>query len=91
MLTLSVTGRAGLPSTSATVVLNVTAVNATAAGYATVYPWAADTECVEPELRDRATIANTVITTTGTGGPACLYTSASVHLIVDVSGYIPRT
>lgn len=36
-----------------------------------------------------ATIPNTVLATVGMA--VCLDTSASVHLIVDVFGYVPRT
>lgn len=35
------------------------------------------------------TIANTVVTSVGTNGRICVFTSAATHLLADLSGYFP--
>jgi len=87
---LQVTGRGGVAPVAAAVVLNVTVTGATADGYVTVYP------CGSPlpnasnlNFRTGDTIPNLVAAEVGVGGKVCLYTSATTHLIVDVTGYYP--
>jgi hypothetical protein len=70
--------------------LNITAVGASADGFATVFP------CGSPQpnasnLNYRAgrTQANAVITKLGTGGEVCVYVSSATQLIVDVNGSFP--
>lgn len=89
---LQVTGRHGVPSDAAAVVLNITATAALGDGFATVYPCGAP----QPNASNLNfvagdTIPNLVITQLGTGGKVCLFTSADTHLIADVNGYYPAT
>ncbi|MCU1364543.1 MAG: sorting protein [Ilumatobacteraceae bacterium] len=87
---LQILGRAGVPSTNvASVVLNVTAAQATAPGYVTVWP----------SLQDRPTasnlnvtapgqnIANLVTVRVGANGKVAMYTQSGTHFVVDVAGY----
>ena len=84
---LTIGGRAGIPTTATSATLNVTAVNPTAPGFITVFP------CGQPQpttsnlnYTTGDTIPNAVLTSIGTAGTICLYTSATTHLIVDASG-----
>jgi hypothetical protein len=87
---VAVAGRAGVPSDVEGVVLNVTAVNARAPGYMTVFP-CGSTPPDASNLNYAAgqTIPNSVIAKMGAGGNVCVYTSAQVDLLVDVNGSLP--
>ena len=85
---LVVAGRAGVPGTAASVVLNVTAVDATAAGFVTVWP------CGTPQplasnlnFAAGQTVPNSVIAKAGTDGKVCLFSSQAINAVVDVAGY----
>ncbi len=87
-LELPIAGRAGVPATAGSVVLNVTVVDPTAAGFVTVYPCGV-TQPTASNLNFVAgqTIPNAVVTKVGAGGKICLYTNAPTGMIVDVAGY----
>ncbi|HRE02279.1 MAG TPA: hypothetical protein PLV68_13330, partial [Ilumatobacteraceae bacterium] len=88
-INLHVAGRAGIPVGVETVVINVTAVNATAPSYVTVWPagtdrpWASNLNTV-PGLIS----TNLVVARVSAAGDIALFNSAGmVDLIVDVVGY----
>lgn len=89
-LQLLVAGRAGVDAAADVAVLNVTAVNAAGKGFLTIHP------CDQPRpdasnlnfVADQV-IANAVFAKLDGGGRTCIYTSADVHLIVDVTGSMP--
>lgn len=90
--TVQVTGRGGVPASSvAAVVLNVTAVRATAAAYVTVFP-AGETR---PNASNLNVVAgdvspNLVVVKVGGSGGVSLYLSTgSADLLADVAGYYP--
>jgi predicted outer membrane repeat protein len=88
---LQITGRLGIPSDATAVVLNVTAVNATAAGFVTVFPCGTTQPTVSNlNLTAGQTVPNAVITKIGASGKICLYTNVATHLLVDVNGYYPN-
>lgn len=77
-----------VPSTSPAVVLNVTAANATADGFVTVYPCdAARPDASNLNFRAGQAIPNLVITRVANDATVCLYSSAAVDLIADVNGW----
>jgi hypothetical protein len=85
---LPIAGRAGVPSSAATVVLNVTAVNPGGGGFVTVFP------CGQPlpqasNLNYQAgdVVPNAVLAKVGAGGKVCFYSYAETDLLVDVGGY----
>jgi hypothetical protein len=87
---LDVSDRAGIPGDADAVVLNLTVTEPQAIGFATVFP------CGQPvpnasSLNYQAgqTVANAVVAKLGTGGDVCIFTLATAHYIVDVSGYFP--
>jgi Peptidase family M23 len=84
--TLPVAGRAGVAVGAKTVVLNVTVTGPATDGYVTVFP------CDSPRpvtsslnFKSGQTIANAVVSKVGAAGTLCIYTSASTHLLTDVS------
>jgi hypothetical protein len=85
---VQVAGRAGVPHTATTALLNVTVVGAHADGYATVFgcatnaPTASNLNYVTG--RD---IPNNTITQLSPSGSVCIFTYATGHLLVDVGGY----
>ncbi|MFT3855378.1 MAG: hypothetical protein QM733_21995 [Ilumatobacteraceae bacterium] len=86
--TLQVVGRAGVPTGTGAVMLNVTAVDAVAPGYVTVFP------CGQPRpnssnlnyTRGR-TVAAAVLAKLAPDGSVCLFTLGATHLVVDVQGW----
>ena len=86
---LPVAGQGGVPVGATGVVLNVTAVNPTAAGFLTVFP-AGVTMPTASSLNFKAgqVVANQVTVPLGTGGAISIYNSAgSTDVVVDVAGY----
>lgn len=74
------------------VVLNVTGIDATAAGFVTAWP------CGTPRptasnlnLVGGATTPNLVIVRVGAAASVCLFTQSGAHLAVDISGSFPPT
>ncbi len=87
VLELDVAGRGGTPGRLSAVALNLTVTEASGPGYATLYPCGADRpEASTINFAAGSTIANGVIAPAGRDGRVCIYTSASTHVIVDVSG-----
>ena len=87
---LQVTGRGGVPATNvAAVVLNVTAANAIAPGFVTVWP----TSQPQPQASNLnittvgQNIANLVTVRVGAGGLVSLFSQSGTDLVVDVAGY----
>jgi transcriptional regulator of met regulon len=85
---LPIAGRAGVPLSAATVVLNVTAVGPSGGGFVTVFP------CGQPlpqasHLNYQAgdVVPNAVLAKVGAGGKVCFYSYAETDLLVDVGGY----
>lgn len=90
ILELPVGGRAGVPLDATSAVLNVTAVDAASAGFVTVFPCGAPQPTASNlNVVVGQTVPNLVVAKLGTGARICLFTQASVHLVVDVSGYFP--
>ncbi|MER7514962.1 hypothetical protein [Streptomyces sp. NPDC126499] len=89
-VTLQVAGRPGLPATGVSaVVMNVTAVAPTAAGYVSVFP-AGTTRPTTSNLNFKAgqTIPNLVVVPVSADGKVSFYNhSGAVDLLADVSGY----
>ncbi len=88
-VTVNVDGTARqVPDDAAAVALNVTMVEARAAGFATVWPCGTPMpEASNVNFGRGATAANGVIAPIGADGSVCIYTSADAHLIVDISGW----
>jgi peptidoglycan hydrolase-like protein with peptidoglycan-binding domain len=87
--TLSVNGTPQqVPADASAVALNVTMVEARAAGFATVWPCGAPMpDASNVNFGRGGTAANGVIAPIGADGSVCVYTSADAHLIVDIAGW----
>ncbi|MEO6122745.1 MAG: right-handed parallel beta-helix repeat-containing protein [Ilumatobacteraceae bacterium] len=87
---LTVTGTPGVPATGVVaVVLNVTATEATAPGFVTVYPAGSNQPTASNLNLEFAgqTIPNLVTVRVGTAGQIALFTQSGTHLIADIAGY----
>ena len=89
-LELQISGRAGIAVSAPAVVLNVTVVGSQGPGFLTVYP------CDKPlplganiNYTQGQVIANAVFAKLDPSGRACFYTSATTHMVVDVTGALP--
>jgi hypothetical protein len=84
-----VAGRGGVPASASAAVLNVVAVNPSDAGFLTVHPCERGTPKSSTLNYDAgATVANTTIATLTGDGSVCVYSHASVDVIIDVTGWL---
>ena len=91
-LQLDVGGRGGVPTGAAAAVVNITAVDPSSAGFVTVYPCDASPPLASSlNFAAGATIPNELISKLSSTGTICLYTTAAVDLVVDVTGWLPIT
>ena len=87
-LTINVAGSFGVPAAATAVVLNVTVVNPTSAGYVTAYPagavvpFASNIDYVGGQV-----VPNLVEVGVGTSGQVSFFASTQTDLVVDVEGY----
>jgi uncharacterized protein (DUF1501 family) len=86
---LQVTGRAGVPAGAQAVVMNVTAIDPTAAGYLTVWPSGESMPNTSSlNFSARQTIPNLVVAKVGKSGRVSMFNAAgTTHVAVDVVGY----
>ena len=87
---LQVVGRAGVPRTIGSVVLNVTVTEPRRPGFVVVFA------CGDPRpnaasvnFAAGATVSNMVVAEIGTNGAVCIYTMTDTHLVADVTSYHP--
>lgn len=93
---LDVAGTYGVPSDATGVVLNVTAVGASAPGYVVVYPDAAGDGATSPPVASTVNfeagqaVANSAFVSLPADGRVCTYSQGGTlqRLILDVSGYL---
>ncbi len=84
-----VAGRGGVPANATAVVLNVTAVQAGAGGYATVFPCGeALPNASNLNFGPGQTVPNAVVAKVGAGGSVCVFAERPIHLLVDVNGFV---
>lgn len=84
----AVAGKCGVPSDATAVAVTVTAIDAQADGFVTVWPAGAPRpETSVVNYRADQVIANAQLVQLGDGGGVRLYTHATVHLVLDVTGY----
>ena len=77
-----------VPAEATAVALNVTMVEAGAAGFATVWPCGTpQPDASNVNFANGATVANGVVAPIGPDGSVCVATSAGAHLLVDIAGW----
>jgi hypothetical protein len=92
VLELTVAGRAGVPADATAAMLNVTAVNPSAAGFLTIYP--CDSErplAANVNYRTGDVVANAVLAKLTPNGTVCIYTLAETDIVIDINGYVPSS
>jgi hypothetical protein len=89
VLTVQVTGVAGVPANATAVVLNLTAVGATVPTYVTAWPaGTARPTTSNLNVHDANPVPNTAVVPVGAGGAISLFSSSgNVNLLADISGY----
>jgi hypothetical protein len=84
---LNVAGTRGIPTNAKTVSVNVTAAGADGAGFVTVYPCGTVPNVSNLNFSaSTPAIANGALVPLTADGDVCLFTSNTVHLIVDING-----
>lgn len=82
--------RGDVPVGADAVVVNVTAVRAIGAGYATVHPCLADVPTASSlNYTEGVNLGNEVIAQLDPNGDLCVFVSTETHLTLDVTGYLP--
>ncbi|HEY5873774.1 MAG TPA: serine hydrolase domain-containing protein, partial [Ilumatobacteraceae bacterium] len=87
---LQVTGRAGIPTGASAAVLAVTATEANAAGFVSVWPSGMPKPFVATlnVPGAGATVTNLALAPIGAGGRVSLFSQTGTHLVVDVVGWM---
>jgi len=81
-----------VPADAAAVMVNVTAVNPSAAGYVSVYPCgSARPEASSVNFDAGQTVPNAVLAKVGSNSSICVWSSVDTDLIVDVNGSVARS
>lgn len=90
-LSVTVTGRGGVPVGAGSVVLNVTAVDPTSSGYLTVHPTGSAVPIASNlNFVTGQVVPNAVTAAVGDGGQVDIYNSTgSTDVVVDVLGWLP--
>ncbi|MEO1058059.1 MAG: delta-60 repeat domain-containing protein, partial [Actinomycetota bacterium] len=86
--TIPVAGRAAIPTGAVTAIFNVTAINAAADGFVTLYD--CDDERPNTSTLNVAageTIANRAVVALDGDGQVCLYTHRAMDIVIDATGY----
>jgi hypothetical protein len=91
-LPVTVTAWPSSPLAPAAVLVNVTATDAETAGFVTVSPCGSSTPTVSTlNLGPGEVVANVAATAVGGDGTVCIYTSAAMHVVVDLEGSFGST
>jgi hypothetical protein len=89
VVSLRVSGRAGVPGDATAVALNLTATGADDTGYVAVWPCGPRPLASSANLTRGATVANLVLVPVDANGDVCLQAmDAATELVVDVQGYV---
>jgi hypothetical protein len=81
-----------VPASATAAVLNVTAVNPSAAGYVTVYPCSDGVpDSSTLNFVRGQTVANTTIAALSGAGQLCVWTFAETDILVDITGWLGPT
>jgi hypothetical protein len=87
---VQIAGENGVPDDAVAAVLNVTAVDATAPGFLTVYPCdAPKPDASNVNFVPGVAVPNLVVARLSVDGTVCIWSSAPVSTIIDVAGSFP--
>ena len=86
---VTVAGRGNVPADAIGVELNLTAIAAELAGFATLYPCNATPPTASSlNFQAKVNIANATTVALNDSGEVCIYTSATAHYALDIVAYI---
>ncbi|NNE10947.1 MAG: peptidoglycan DD-metalloendopeptidase family protein, partial [Ilumatobacter sp.] len=85
---IAVAARAGVPSSATAAVVNLTVLNGSSAGYATVYPCGSRPNASSVNYVPGSIEPNEVIAKLSPTGSICVFTLTAADVVVDVVGYI---
>lgn len=87
---VSTTGRGGIPGDATAVALSVAAIasNLDPPGFLTVYPCASERPPTATLTFDSGVTSNSALIPVGLLGSVCVYASAPVDVVVDVTGFL---
>jgi hypothetical protein len=86
-MVIPMSGVRGIPQTAKAISANITAVDAAVAGYLTAYPCGGMPLASNVNYEVGSAVANAAELPLSSTGSICIYSSASVHVIVDVNGW----
>lgn len=86
-LVLPLAGRSDIPADISSVALNVTATRARGDGFIQVMPCGATTVSSTVNVETGGTVSNASVVGVGTDGAVCVTVSATMHVVVDLTGY----
>jgi hypothetical protein len=90
--TIQIGGQGGVPADASSVVVNVTAVDGASSGFLTVWPCSGTRpEASNVNFDAGENTPNLVVSKLDAAGRMCVYTSAAVDVLIDISGYFPAS
>jgi hypothetical protein len=85
-------GAGGVPAGASAVVLNVTATEATKAGFVTVWPGGGTVPSISSvNVVEGQTVPNLVTVQVGSNGKISVFSAGGTHVLIDVMGYYEPT
>ncbi len=84
-----IAGRGSVPADATAAIVNVTSIFPDAPGYLTLYPCDTVPDASNLNYLGGDVTPNGAITRLSPTGTLCIYTLATTHLALDVSGYVP--
>ncbi len=85
---VQIAGRADIPTTATSAILNVTITQPQAPGFATIYPCTTTPpNASNLNYSPNQTIPNAAIAKLSPTGTICIYTLATTHIIIDANGH----
>ncbi|MGZ4768300.1 MAG: CAP domain-containing protein [Ilumatobacteraceae bacterium] len=86
-ITIAMAGQRGIPTNARAISANITAVDGTANGFITAFPCGDVPTASNVNFTPVEAIANAAELPLSSSGSICLFSSSSVHLIIDVNGW----
>lgn len=87
---VQIAGRGDVPVTARAVAVNLTAVDASGPGFATLYPCGGSVpKASHVNYVDAGAVANGAIVPLDGHGRVCLFTKTEAQFVLDVNGYVP--
>lgn len=90
-LTVRVSGRTGVPADAGAAFINVVAISPERRGYLTIFPCDGDQPTAASLNYERGSVtANATLARLSSAGTVCIFSSATTHLVADVTGSVPE-